>query len=70
MKTHLKIKGVDYRGRGQSNFEYEHQTACGYVRVDVTTNEDLVDCKHCLKSEAMEKYHKLNSTFTDSRGCY
>ena len=53
MKMHYKISGVDCRNQGQSEYEYHHQTACGYVRENVTTNVDAVDCKLCLKSPEM-----------------
>ena len=62
MKTHLKVSGFDCRDQGQTEFEYSHQTACGYVRKEVTTNGDGVDCKLCLKSEDMKHYHQINST--------
>ena len=48
-KTHLKITGVEYRGAGKSDFEYNHQNACGYVRDIVTRNMEAVDCKICLR---------------------
>jgi len=69
-KTHLKIEGVDARSLGQSDFNHSHQSACGYVRDNVTTNEDQVDCFYCLRSEEMKHYHKINGTLTDSQGCY
>jgi hypothetical protein len=69
-KTHLKITGVDCRDQGQTQYEYSHQAACGYTRDNVTRNEDSVDCFYCLRSKEMEHYHQLNSTFTDSQGCY
>ncbi|WP_063661489.1 hypothetical protein [Aliivibrio fischeri] len=69
-KIHLKTTGVDARASGQTEFEYTHQTACGYVRDNVTTNMDAVDCKHCLRSKDMQHYHQLNRTLTDSQGCY
>ncbi|OEE38252.1 hypothetical protein A1QO_02425 [Vibrio genomosp. F10 str. ZF-129] len=69
-KTHLKVSGVDARESGQTQFEYDHQTACGYVRDSVTRNMDHVDCKHCLRSKEMQHYHQLNRTLTDSQGCY
>ncbi|ATC60212.1 hypothetical protein [Vibrio anguillarum] len=50
-KTHLKVSGVDARESGQTQFEYDHQTACGYVRNSVTINMDDVDCQHCLRSK-------------------
>jgi len=69
-KTHLKVAGVDCRNQGQTEFEYTHQTACGYVRNQVTTDGDNVDCFFCLRSKEMEHYHQLNNTLTDSSGCY
>jgi hypothetical protein len=69
-KTHYKISGNDHRSQGQSEFEYSHQTACGYVRESVTTNGDYVDCKWCLNSIHMINYHAINKTFSDSQGCY
>jgi len=48
-KTHMKIKGVDARNQGQTEFEYTHQAACGYVRDNVTSNKLNVDCKLCLR---------------------
>lgn len=70
MKAHLKVLGADRRDSGQSDFDYEHQTACGYVRDNVTESMDAVDCKLCLRSERMRHYHQINSTFSDSSGCY
>ncbi|MFU7504045.1 hypothetical protein ACA544_02585 [Vibrio cholerae] len=69
-KTHLKISGVDKRNSGQTQFEFEHQTACGYVRDNVTTNMDAADCFYCLRSKEMEHYHQINGSFFDSQGCY
>lgn len=68
-KTHFKIGGVDYRSQGQTEHEYTHQAACGYVRDDVTINGDSVDCFYCLKSEEMKHYHQINGCLTDSQGC-
>ena len=48
MKKHLKILGVDYRDEGQTQFEYNHQSLCGYVRKNVTRDAVLVTCKKCL----------------------
>ena len=69
-KTHLKIAGVDCRTQGQTEHEHSHQAACGYIRDNVTTNMDAVDCYYCLRSDEMKHYHQLNDTFTDSQGCY
>ena len=49
-KMHYKISGNDCRKQGQSEHEYTHQSACGYVRDNVTTNGDEVDCHWCLQS--------------------
>ncbi len=46
-KTHLKIEGVDCRKMGQTEYEYSHQAACGYVRKNITTNTNDVDCFYC-----------------------
>jgi hypothetical protein len=48
-KIHLSDFIADYRGRGQSGYDYEHQTACGYVRSEVTRYAALVDCKLCIR---------------------
>ena len=69
MKTHFKIE-VDCRDLGQSEYEYSHQTACGYVREQVSENGDKVNCKLCLNSIHMVHYHAVNKTLSDSQGCY
>ncbi|MCC3804049.1 hypothetical protein IB292_03250 [Vibrio parahaemolyticus] len=69
-KTHLKVTGVDARNSGQTQFEYTHQTACGYVRDNVTRNMDHVDCFYCLRSKEMQHYHQINKSLTDSQCCY
>lgn len=53
-KVHLKIQGVDARHQGQTQFEYEHQAACGYVRDLVTNNRTQVTCFFC-KRKASQK---------------
>ena len=70
MSEHYKIAGVDARDRGQTEFEYTHQSACGYVRNNVTRDGDAVDCKSCLRSIHMVHFHAINKTLTDSQGCY
>lgn len=70
MAIHLKVTGVDCRSQGQTEHEFKHQSACGYVRENITTNMDNVDCKHCLNSIHMVHYHAINKTLTDSQGCY
>ncbi|WP_028471326.1 hypothetical protein [Neptunomonas japonica] len=69
-KKHFKVIGVDCRNQGQTEFEYSHQAACGYVRKEVTTDGDQVDCFYCLRSEGMKHYHQINAALTDSQGCY
>lgn len=69
-KTHYMAKLADCRGAGQTEYEYEHQTACGYVRDSVTRDGDKVSCKLCLRSEHMQHYHQINGAFADSSGCY
>ncbi|HHE0459689.1 TPA: hypothetical protein ACN331_002526 [Vibrio parahaemolyticus] len=65
-KTHLNVPGVDARDSGQTQFEFTHQTACGFVREQVTTNKDSVDCFYCLRSEEMKHHFQLNKTVSDS----
>lgn len=69
-KTHYQNTDIDCRSQGQTEYEYRHSTACGYVRENVTRNGDSVDCKLCLNSIHMVHYHAINKTFTDSQGCY
>ena len=47
--VHLQVTGVDCRNQGQSEYEYRHQTACGYVRHKVTFIISDVTCKICLR---------------------
>lgn len=48
-KVHKFVLGPDYRQHGQTEHEFYHTAACGYVRDNVTTNNDDVTCLHCLK---------------------
>ena len=48
-KTHFKVRGVDARRQGQTEYEFSHQAACGYVRANVTRSHGDVDCFYCLK---------------------
>jgi hypothetical protein len=60
-KVHLKVTGVDCRNIGQTEFEYLHQTSCGYVRKEVSAIEDEVTCFYCLslvKQEKVGKYYE------------
>ncbi len=52
--AHFKIEGVDCRDIGQTEYEYRHQAACGYVRENVTTEINSVDCFYCLRTDEME----------------
>lgn len=49
-KMHLKIPGVDARTMGQTEFEYRHQAACGYIRDNVTDDTDKVTCFYCKRT--------------------
>ena len=68
-KVHIRHRAVDYRHMSQTQYEYDHQTGCGYVRENVTYDGDFVTCKLCLKSDAMEHYRQINQAFSDSSGC-
>lgn len=46
-KTHKFKPGADFRDLGQTEFEYSHTSACGYVRAIATNDDKLVTCKHC-----------------------
>lgn len=70
VKTHLRVSGTDCRDTGQTEYEYTHQAACGYVRDSVTRNKDLVGCFYCLNSIHMVHYHALNKTLSDEQGYY
>jgi hypothetical protein len=47
-KCHLQ-RLIQQRHCGQSNRDYYHSTACGYVRNTVTSRKELVTCKLCLR---------------------
>lgn len=53
-KVHLRVLGVDKRNEGQTDFEHQHQSACGYVRNNVTTKYFEVTCLYCKRSEAYD----------------
>lgn len=40
---------LDARNQGQTQYEYEHSTICGYVRDHVSFRNKAVTCKACLK---------------------
>jgi hypothetical protein len=48
-KTHKFKQGEDFRGCGQTDFEYANTTECGYVRNFVTNNDARVTCQLCLR---------------------
>jgi len=50
-KIHLKMLDVDARDSAQSEFEYTHQTACGYVRDNVTRDVGKVTCFFCQRTD-------------------
>lgn len=47
-KVHRYRSHGDHRAAGQTNYEFLHATACGFVRENVTTDDDAVTCKLCL----------------------
>tara|TARA_R110000851_G_scaffold219118_2_gene371919 strand:+ start:4187 stop:4399 length:213 start_codon:yes stop_codon:yes gene_type:complete len=69
MKTHFKVKGEDLRGKGMTEWNYQHQTACFRISENITTNGDKVDCKICQKSERMSDYHNANRGSSTASGC-
>tara|TARA_B100002049_G_scaffold223617_1_gene194303 strand:+ start:10476 stop:10646 length:171 start_codon:yes stop_codon:yes gene_type:complete len=54
-KIHLKTVGIDARQQGQTEFEYENQTMCGYVRKNVTRDIKKVTCFFCRKKSINEQ---------------
>jgi len=54
-KTHLRVDGVDCRKSGQTEFEYTHQAACGYVRDNITINWFEVDCFYCKRTKEYDE---------------
>jgi hypothetical protein len=58
-KIHLKTLGVDARRDGQTEHEYSHQTACGYVREHVTEDINEVNCFYCKRSESFIRRENL-----------
>ena len=46
---HKRVIGHDHRGFGQTDYEFKHTTACGYVREKVTLDDKEVTCKLCLR---------------------
>lgn len=54
-KVHLRVDGVDCRDQGQTQHEFTHQAACGYVRNNVTTNFFEVTCFYCKKTKEFDE---------------
>jgi hypothetical protein len=48
-KVHFKVAGVDCRKGGQTEYEYQHQVAFGYVRKNTTTDSVKVTCFYCKR---------------------
>lgn len=61
MKTHLQVYGPDCRDQGQTEKEYRHQAACGYVRDAVTRQPELVDCFYCKRTTEFKEMEACNS---------
>lgn len=64
-KIHLRVSGV--RSQGQTEFEYGHQAACGYVRDNVTSHAVFVDCKLCLN--AIKRQAPAQHSACGTKGC-
>ena len=57
MVTHLKIEGdAEYH----TEYEREHQAACGYTRDNITSDESEVTCQDCLDSDHMTHWYVAN----------
>ncbi len=54
-KVHLRVDGVDCRNQGQTEYEYTHQAACGYVRANITAEYPDVTCFYCRRSETFQE---------------
>ena len=55
--VHLYKSHGDHRSAGQTQHEYTHSTACGYVRDKVTNEPASVTCKHCIATTKKQKDH-------------
>ena len=53
-RVHKFVRGEDYRRRGQTEHEYAHTTTCGYVRDNVTTDDEEVTCYFCKNKELQD----------------
>lgn len=56
IKVHLQHKALDCRDMGQTEFEYNNQSLCGYVRDIVSSSVSDVTCKLCLKKIKDKEY--------------
>ena len=54
-KIHLRVLGVDCRNQGQTEHEFTHQAACGYVRDNVTTSWPDVNCSYCKRTSGYDE---------------
>lgn len=70
MRTHFKVEGEDLRGKGMSEWNYNHQTACHRISDNLTSNGDNVDCKMCTKSKGMQYYRDSNRGSSIASGCW
>ena len=62
MKTHLKCGDTAVLNACPDENTRNRQTACGYMRDDVTSNKDAVDCRLCLQSEQMKHYFESSNS--------
>ena len=54
-KVHLRVDGVDCRNQGQTQYEYTHQTACGYVRDNISVKFYEVTCFYCKRTPEFDE---------------
>lgn len=47
IKVHKYVKGWDYSNHGQTKYEFNHTSACGFVRRHVTSKDEDVTCFYC-----------------------
>jgi len=46
---HKRVVGINYRDQGQTEYEYQHTSLCGYVRKNVSFDDKEVTCFYCKR---------------------
>lgn len=59
-KAHLKVTRQASRHQTMSDFDFNHQSACGYIRDNATKNIEKVNCFYCLRTEQAKQLTKPN----------